>query len=245
MRKLNPARLPAKKRHEQERQPLQQAASQLDELHWDEETGPVRRCALTRTRRPKEELIRFVLGPDCLIVPDLRERLPGRGVWLTASEDCVAEAAKCNAFSSALKTKVSVPSDLAPKVDQLLAEAALSALAIANKAGQVVFGFAKIEEAIAKGAVIALLHAKEASEDGCRKLDGKFRVESRDQRVAPSHMFSTDELGLASGRTNVIHAALIQGGAALALLAAASRLERYRKGTSAFAKPIGSDTDRI
>ncbi|HLC08685.1 MAG TPA: DNA-binding protein, partial [Methyloceanibacter sp.] len=130
------------------------------------------------------------------------------------------------------------------QVDRLLTEAALSALAIANKAGQVVFGFAKIEEAIAKGAVVALLHAKEASEDGCRKLDGKFRAESRDQWVAPSHAFSTDELGLASGRTNVIHAALIQGGAALALLAAASKLERYRKGTSAFARPIGSDTDR-
>ena len=223
---------------------MQQAASQLDELHGDEETGPVRRCALTRARRPKEELIRFVLGPDGAIVPDLRERLPGRGVWLTASMDCVAEAAKRNAFSSALKTKVSVPPGLAEQVDRRLTETALSALAIANKAGQVVFGFAKIEEAIAKGAVVALLHAKEASEDGCRKLDGKFRAESRDQWVAPSHAFSTDELGLASGRTNVIHAALIQGGAALALLAAASKLERYRKGTSAFARPIGSDTDR-
>jgi len=223
---------------------LQQAASQLDELHGDEDTGPVRRCALTRARRPKEELIRFVLGPDGTIVPDLKERLPRRGVWLTASKDCVAEAAKRNAFSAALKTKVSVKPDLAELVDRLLAETALSGLALANKAGQVVFGFAKIEEAIAKGEIIALLHAKEASEDGCRKLDGKFRAESRDRWLAPSHAFSTDELGLASGRTNVIHAALIQGGAALALLAAASRLERYRKGTSAFAKPNGSDTDR-
>ena len=224
---------------------MQQAASQLDELHGDEETGPVRRCALTRDRRPKEELIRFVLGPDGTIVPDLRERLPGRGVWLTASKDCVAEAAKRNAFAAALKTKVSVPPALADQVDRLLAETALGALALANKAGQVVFGFAKIEEAIGKGEVIALLHAKEASEDGCRKLDGKFRAESRDQWVAPSRAFSTDELSLASGRTNVIHAALIQGGAALALLAAASRLERYRNAMSASTKPNGSDTDRI
>jgi predicted RNA-binding protein YlxR (DUF448 family) len=225
---------------------LQQAASQLDELHGDEETGPVRRCALTRDRKPKEELIRFVLGPDGAVVPDLRERLPGRGVWLTATKDCVAEAAKRNAFASALKTKVSVAPALADQVDRLLAESALSALALANKAGQVVFGFAKIEEAIAKGEVIALLHAKEASADGCRKLDGKFRAESRDQGPpAPITVFSTDELSLASGRTNVIHAALIQGGAALALLAAASRLERYRNGTSASAKPTGSDTDRI
>jgi predicted RNA-binding protein YlxR (DUF448 family) len=223
---------------------LQQAASQLDELHGDEEIGPVRRCALTRDRRPKEELIRFVVGPDGSIVPDLKERLPGRGVWLTASNDCVAEAAKRNAFAAALKTKVSVPPGLADQVDRLLADTALSALALANKAGQVVFGFAKIEEAIAKGEVMALLHASEASEDGCRKLDGKFRAESRDQWVAPSRTFSTDELSLASGRTNVIHAALIQGGAALALLAAASRVERYRKKLSASAMPNGSDTDR-
>ena len=91
----------------------------LDELHGDEETGPVRRCALTRDRRPKEELIRFVLGPDGTIVPDLRERLPGRGVWLTASKDCVAEAAKRNAFAAALKTKVTVPPALADQVDRL------------------------------------------------------------------------------------------------------------------------------
>jgi len=223
---------------------LQQAASQLDELDGDEDTGPVRRCALTRDRKPKEELIRFVLGPDGTIVPDLRERLPGRGVWLTASKDCVAEAAKRNAFAAALKTKVSVPPALADQVDRLLAETASGALALANKAGQVVFGFGKIEEAIGKGEVIGLLHAKEASEDGCRKLDGKFRAESLGQGIAPSRAFSTDELSLASGRTNVIHAALIQGGAALALLAAASRLERYRMGISAFAKSIGSDTDR-
>jgi predicted RNA-binding protein YlxR (DUF448 family) len=223
---------------------LQQAASQLDELDGDEETGPLRRCALTRDRKPKEELIRFVLGPDGTIVPDLRERLPGRGVWLTASKHCVAEAAKRNVFASALKTKVSVPPGLADQVDRLLAETALGALALANKAGQAVFGFAKIGEAIGKGEVIALLHAKEASEDGCRKLDGKFRAESRDQWLAASRTFSTDELSLASGRTNVIHAALIQGGAALALLAAASRVERYRKELSASAMPNGSDTDR-
>lgn len=224
---------------------MQQAASQLDELHGDEETGPVRRCALTRDRKPKEELIRFVLGPDGTVVPDLRERLPGRGVWLTASKDCVAEAAKRNAFAAALKTKANVPPAFADQVEGLLAETALGALALANKAGQVVFGFAKIEEAIAKGEIIALVHAKEASADGCRKLDGKFRAGARGETPAPVRVFSADELGLASGKTNVIHAALIQGGAAAKFLASASRAERYRKGSAAaFAQPIGSDTDK-
>jgi uncharacterized protein len=205
----------------------------------------VRRCALTRERRPKQDLIRFVLAPSGEIVPDLKERLPGRGVWVTAAHDRVAEAAKRNVFARALKTAVTAPTGLAEKVDRLLVEGALGALALANKAGEVVFGTAKVEEAIARSRVAALIHASDAAEDGCRKLDGKFRVTARGDTPAPIRIFSADELGLASGKTNVIHAALIQGGAAAKFLASASRAERYRKGSAAaFPQPIGSDTDK-
>ena len=107
----------------------------------------VRSCALTRARRPKDELIRFVLGPDGAVVPDLKEKLPGRGVWVTAAQDTVAKAAKRNVFARALKTEAKVPEGLAGQVDRLLADAALSALGLANKAGEAVFGHAKVEEA--------------------------------------------------------------------------------------------------
>ena len=219
------------------------AAEQSDEGQDGVDDG-VRSCVLTRARRPKDELIRFVLGPDGAVVPDLKEKLPGRGVWVTAAYDTVAKAAKRNVFARALKTEAKVPEDLAGQVDRLLAGAALSALGLANKAGEAVFGHAKVEEALAKGRVLALVHAKEAAEDGCRKLYGKAKGLREGSPIPAIRAFGTDELSLASGRTNVIHAALIQGGAALALLAAASRLERYRKGMSASAKPIGSDTDR-
>ena len=226
-------------------QPLQQAASQLDELHGDEETGPVRRCALTRDRRPKEELIRFVLGPDGTIVPDLKERLPGRGVWLTASKDCVAEAAKRNAFAAALKTKVSVPPGLAEQVDRLLAEAALKRFGPCQqgRSGGVRLRQDRGGHRQRRG-YRPRCTPKRPARMAAASSTANFGRNRGIEGLAPSRAFSTDELGLASGRTNVIHAALIQGGAALALLAAASRLERYRKGTSAFAKPIGSDTDR-
>ncbi len=204
----------------------------------------VRACALSRARRPKDELIRFVLGPDGTIVPDLKEKLPGRGVWLTAAHDVVADAAKRNVFSRALKTPVKVPEGLAGRIDQLLAEAALRALALANKAGEVVFGNAKVEEAVGKGRVLSLIHAKEAAEDGCRKLDGKARGMRGEGPIPAIRVLGADELGLASGRTNVIHAALIQGGAARNVLAAASRLERYRKGRAAFASHTDTDTDK-
>ncbi len=94
-----------------------------------------------------------------------------------------------------------------------------------------VFGNAKVEEAIAKAKVAALIHASDAAEDGCRKLEGKLRARRKGRRCpARWPPFSADELGLASGRENVIHAALIQGGAARTFLAGASRAERYRKG---------------
>jgi predicted RNA-binding protein YlxR (DUF448 family) len=221
---------------------LRQAAAEQD--HDDNGADDaVRACALTRVRRPKHELIRFVLGPDGAVVPDLKEKLPGRGVWLTAAHDAVAEAAKRNLFARALKAQAKVPEGLAVQVDRLLAEAALSALSLANKAGEAVFGNAKVGEAIAKGRVLALVHAREAAEDGCRKLDGKARGMSEEGPIPSIRAFGVDELSLASGRPNVIHAALIQGGAARNVLTAASRLERYRKGRAAFATLNGSDAE--
>jgi predicted RNA-binding protein YlxR (DUF448 family) len=211
---------------------LRQAAA---ERELDRETAnTVRRCAVTRALRPKDELIRFVLGPDGAVVPDINEKLPGRGVWLLAAHDTVAQALKRNAFARAFKQEAKASEGLDAQVDRLLADAAISALSLANKAGEAVFGNAKVEEAIAKGRVIVLIHAREAAQDGCRKLDAKARGKKGGMTVPAVHALSVDELGLASGRTNVIHAALIQGGAALKVLAAAARLERYRKGSGAF-----------
>ena len=133
----------------------------------------VRRCAVTRARRSKDDLIRFVLDPGGTVVPDLRERLPGRGVWLTATQETITAAVMRKVFPGALKGAAKVPEGLAEKLDRLLVDAALSALALANKAGEASFGYAKVEETIASGRLLALIHAREAAEDGCRKLDGK------------------------------------------------------------------------
>jgi predicted RNA-binding protein YlxR (DUF448 family) len=223
---------------------LGQAAAKREQEQDREATDTVRRCAVTRAPRPKDELIRFVLAPDGVVVPDIKEKLPGRGVWLTAAHDTVAEALKRNVFARAFKEDAKAPQALTLQVDRLLADAAVSALALANKAGEAIFGNAKVEEAIARGRVLALIHARGAAEDGCRKLDGKAQGK-KDGMTSPAvRVFSADELGLASGRTNVIHAALIQGGAALKVLAAASRLERYRKGSAAFRNLSGPDTDK-
>jgi predicted RNA-binding protein YlxR (DUF448 family) len=223
---------------------LRQAAAEQRDEGQDGVDDGVRSCALTRVRRPKDALIRFVVGPDGTVVPDLKEKLPGRGVWLTADRDTLAKAAKRNVFARALKTEARVPDGLAALVDRLLADAALSALGLANKAGEAVFGHAKVEEALGKGRVLALVHASDAAEDGCRKLDGKAKGLRAGSPIPAIRAFGSDELSLASGRTNVIHAALIQGGAARKFLAAAARVERYRNGSNAFANQNGSDTDK-
>jgi hypothetical protein len=204
----------------------------------------LRRCAVTRVQRSKDDLIRFVLGPDGTVVPDLKEKLPGRGVWLTAAHDTVGQAVKRKAFGRALKAEARAPEGLADQVGALLTEAALQAFGMANKAGEVVFGHIKVEDALSKGGVIALVHASDAAEDGCRKLDGKALGTTQGRGFPTVRAFSADELSLASGRPNVIHAALIPGGAARKFLSAASRVERYRKGRSAFADQNGLDTDK-
>jgi predicted RNA-binding protein YlxR (DUF448 family) len=203
-----------------------------------------RRCALSRKSLPKEELIRFVRGPEGDVVPDLKGRLPGRGVWIEATKPAVADAVRRNAFARSLKAEVKVSADLADRVGRFLDEAALAALALANKAGEAVFGTAKVEEAIARGRVLALVHARDSAPDGCRKLDAKFRAKMGPKVPSPVTLFASSELDLASGRSNVIHAAVIQGGAAAKFLAAASRVERYRGGSGAFANRTGSDTDK-
>lgn len=206
------------------------------------QVGTVRQCALTRERRDTEELIRFALSPDNQVTPDLKRRLPGRGVWLLPTRETVERAVAKRVFPRAFRGEAKAADDLPAQIDALLAKTALEALSLANKAGQVTFGFAKIEEAIAAGRVAALIHASQARPDGVRKLDGKFLASKEGADPLPSlRAFTTAELDLATGRSNVVHAALIQGGAATRLLAAAERLMRYRTNASGVALGPGME----
>ena len=201
-----------------------------------------RTCALTRALLPPGELIRFVRAPDGVITPDLARRLPGRGVWISLSRDAVEKAGEQNVFARSLKQPVTVPPGLGDLVDRLLTGRCTQALALANKAGLVVAGFAKVEAAIGKGSVAALIHATEASADGAAKLDGRLLArlprtsedaeQASGKAPAQRPIIATDlagrELSLALGRENVVHAALIQGGAARYFLSEVERLRRYR-----------------
>jgi predicted RNA-binding protein YlxR (DUF448 family) len=186
--------------------------------------GTERLCVVARVAKPVDDLLRFVAGPDGTLAPDIKRKLPGRGVWVTASRRALETAVRRGAFARSLKESIRIPADLPDLVDRLLARAALDALAIANKAGRVVAGFERVGSALKADRLAALIHATDASPDGVRKLAGA-------QTGAPVPLvrtFTASQLGLALGRPNVIHAALLGGREGDSFLARWRTLERYR-----------------
>jgi hypothetical protein len=189
-----------------------------------------RLCVATRTVRPVSDLIRFVIGPDGEPVPDLKRQLPGRGVWVTATQTALAEAIKRKALGRGFKREVWLGVDLLARTEALLERSVLDALAMAGKAGRVLTGFAKVERALAHEAVSALLHASDASSDGVKKLEGTLRRSGRTAAVAVVRSLTSEQLDLALGRANVVHAAVLAGPSSDTFLARLRRLERFRAG---------------
>jgi len=194
--------------------------------------GTERMCIATRTVKPTGELIRFVVAPDGAVVPDLKQKLPGRGVWVTATREALALAVRRKAFGAAFRRDVKADAGLVGLTERLLERAALDALAICGKASLAVAGFAKVEAALARDRVAALLHASDAADDGVRKLDAAVQWRDGDNRVPIVRDFSSEQLDLALARPNVVHAALLIGSASDAFLARHARLARFRSGAS-------------
>lgn len=192
-----------------------------------------RTCIVTRRAGEPDGLLRFVVGPDMSVVPDLKRQLPGRGCWVSAERVHVEEAARKNLFSRAFKAKVTPPEDLGGMVDMLMTRAALGSLGLARKAGQLVLGAAKVDSTIRSGKAALVLHALEASPDGVRKLDQARRavVWQEGPSIPAYKLFSEAELGLALGGTNVIHAAVLAGDTGKAVLKRMVALDRYRGGS--------------
>ncbi|MEE4640126.1 MAG: RNA-binding protein, partial [Wenzhouxiangella sp.] len=171
----------------------------------DRADGPERRCIATGEVQPKHGLIRFVVGPDGQIVPDLSEKLPGRGIWVAADRAALDLAVKKNLFARAAKQQVTVPPDLVDLVEAGLARRLTDLIALSRKAGEAVAGFEKVKDWLATKQVKVLLQATDGSERGKSKL----------WTPTGARYFSVltaRELGLAFGRQSVIHGALAAGG---------------------------------
>jgi predicted RNA-binding protein YlxR (DUF448 family) len=211
----------------------------VDETHLDSgprtaKPGTARMCALTRQVRPIDELIRFVVAPSGEVVADLKRKLPGRGLWISASKPALTEAIKRGTFARGFKREVRLPPDFAVATEQLMAAGVVEALAIAAKAGQVVSGFAKVESALKRREAVALIHASDGAADGIRKLNGLIDpVPLTLSDGIPGEFpvlaaLASAELDLALGRSNVIHAALLAGPAGRTFLSRCHALARFR-----------------
>lgn len=176
--------------------------------------------------REKPELIRFVLGPDGRIHPDVAERLPGRGLWTLARRDIVARAVKKRLFGRAARATVGVDEDLDRRVEEQLVRRAIDLIGLARRAGLAVCGFAKVEAALDGGRTAVLIAAADGS------ADGRGKLKARAPGLPVVEALTSAELGTAFGRESVVHAVLKPGPLAEAFLVVAGRLAGFR-GTSA------------
>ncbi|MCC7274440.1 MAG: RNA-binding protein [Alphaproteobacteria bacterium] len=197
------------------------------------EKGPARRCFVTFAVLPKERMVRFVVGPEGAVVADIDGRLPGRGLWLTASRDIVARATTRRLFAKAARATVTVPADLPDRIEAQLAARCLSWIGLARRAGQAVAGFEKVRGWLAEGRAALIIEASDAARHGVSKLD-RWRG---DGIVVRS--LTASELGQAFGRDRAVHVAVAPGRLARALATDAARLAGFRDGGTA-----GGDAER-
>jgi uncharacterized protein len=179
-------------------------------------------CIVTREEADEDALVRFARAPDGTVVPDLQAKLPGRGVWVTCSRSTLKDAIKRQAFPRGFGEDCKVPDELPDMVGNLLRKQAVNQVSLARKAGTAVQGFTKVEEAVRKGGIRVLLHTEGAGEDGVSKLD---RLAGNKTVIANS--FRSDEMDLAFGRPNVIHAAIAASGLADRLVVYLQRMASF------------------
>jgi predicted RNA-binding protein YlxR (DUF448 family) len=161
----------------------------------------LRKCLATGEMKPRAELIRFVIGPDQSVVPDLAENLPGTGLWVSASAEHVALAAKKNLFAKAAQSPAKPAADLAEQTGKLLRARCLSLLGLAKGAGAAVLGEAQTEAALRATDIDLCLQAPDAG----RTLDNR-------RAVASCTLFSREELGDAFGFAQIVYAGLMRHG---------------------------------
>lgn len=189
-----------------------------------EEAGPLRRCLATGAVLPKDGLIRFVIGPEGEVVPDLDERLPGRGLWLSAERIAFERAVARNLFSKAARRAVRTAPDLRERTARLLERRCLDTLGLANRAGQAVAGYEKVREALRQrrvgraGAPGLLVEAADGS------LDQRGKVTALAPDLPVVDRFPANLLAGALGREHAVHAVLARGRLADAVLRDSARL---------------------
>lgn len=189
-----------------------------------------RTCIVTRAEKSPDEMIRFVVGPDNQVFPDLQRKLPGRGVWITAERKYLEQAVSKNLFARGFKDKVKAEDSLPQLVEDIMRQTSLQALAMTKKAGLVATGQAKAEAMIREGAALALLQASDAGSDGVKKLAAALKAQKvyEEKETMLIDEFTSEELDKTLNGTNTMYVALLVGGASQKLVEMISRLMNYK-----------------
>lgn len=199
-----------------------QFARQTPNLNEKGNTTRERRCFVTFKRRPTEELIRFVLAPDNSVVPDLTERLPGRGFWLSSSREIVNTACKKNLFSKAAGGTVIVREALADKIEEQLLQRCLSLLGMARRASEAVAGFNKVISFLKGNPASIILCACDGANDDRNKVVAAAR------NAPVIKIFSAAELGSIFGRERTVYVAVAEKALARHIMRESKRLAGFR-----------------
>ena len=193
----------------------------------------LRRCIVTRQALEKPAMIRFVIDPEGGVTPDLKERLPGRGLWVTATRGALDQAVARHAFSKAAKQSVKAAPDLADRVVELARREVAELLGLARKSGQLVAGFEKVEAALRAGKVRVLVAATDGAEDGRGKL---ARLAGSGVEICAP--LTAAELAQALGREHAVHAAIKSGGIAEKTIIASRRFTALQQGPETGAREL-------
>lgn len=188
----------------------------------DDPASPLRRCLVTGEVRPRAELLRFVIGPDDFVVPDLDSRLPGRGLWVTASRAALERAITRNLFAKAARRAVRIDPALRDRIEDLLVRRCIELIGLARRAGKAVAGHDRVADFLARNAAGVMLAASDGAEGGVAKLAGQAPGARRVGAL------SGVELGRAFGAEHRVHGAVGPGPLADRLIEMASRLARLR-----------------
>ena len=195
----------------------------MNEIHWKKPRAEdERRCIVTREIEGKAGLIRFVIGPDNQVVPDVLEKLPGRGMWVSASRKAINEAVKKGLFARAAKAPAKADPALADQVEGILARRVVDMLSMGRKAGRAVAGLEKVKTWLIDEKAVVLLQASDGSERG------KTALRPPDGPETLIDCLTSSELGMAFGRDTVIHAAMTKDGITNRVLYDAARLKGLR-----------------
>jgi len=197
--------------------------TKVNEVHWKKpREEDERRCIVTRNTEGKSGLVRFVVGPDDQVIPDVLEKLPGRGMWVIASRNAIDEAVKKGLFARAAKAPAKADPGLADQVEGILARRVVDMLSVGRKAGRAIAGLEKVKTWLIDEKAVVLLQASDGSERG------KTALRPPDGPETLIDCLTSSELGMAFGRDTVIHAAMTKDGITNRVLYDANRLKGLR-----------------